>query len=621
MTVTATRPQKRSICGRVFVAVHRCVSPLHHMQKVLVETTSLAPYNVIEREIGGASMSEMRDEDLYQQIVYTYKRERKVAAVAKELHVPSAKVRRVLITEELWSSPTSRKIAALLNEGLKKEAIAERLQCSVKAIEFYLPYKRGAYGLGHQSDTAQRIEEYRKRKAQASSSQVFQNNNSESRLQEKYMQQDVSHLYHQVMQKPPMFMRLRLELINDGKADASTLRLYGKAKEGFTRDILVSSCFTLHQLHYAIQRSFGWQNWNDHCYTLDQETMLSLLHATSKDEKQTPLFVDWEKVCGIYFRYPITNKNDLHWDDDYDGSKSIRSWLRDQYTGDFRYRGYAEHCLECKGALTTVRNCNPTVRVYPSFQEYKQATPEKPGGHEVPYDLVTFNEANIRYLGQLVQLLERLPVSDLLLPEGTTAQHDWQKIILKLGVESEDANKKYMKKVKDLKEAIRAAINTDDKAFYKAYGDYQNFVPHFNPHVIPIAQQLIYYYGNNWKVRITCQDIYYTKDGWDYPDENGWIRPPITEASYQAQTEVYDRNNETVSEKLRQKVLRCHLDRRPQCLAADGLNVMEDIKGLSEFAAFLIKIHDGEIGDREQLLEWARTQGWNGRMMKPENIL
>lgn len=565
-------------------------------------------------------MSEMPDVSLYQQIVDAYEREGKVAAVVKALHVAAAKVRRVLITEGLWSSPTSRKIAALLDEGLKKEEIAERLQCSVHAVEFYLPYKRGAYGLGQQSNTAQRIEDYRKRKAQASSSQVFHNDNSESRLQKKYMEEDVNHLYQQLMQKPPMFMKLRLELINDSQTDENVLRMYGKAKEGFTRDILVANDFTLHQLHYAIQRAFGWQNQNPHCYTFPGETMLSLLQAMSKGRQQTPLLVDWEKVCGVYFRYPIFDENDLHWDDDYDGSKSIRSWLRDQYTGGFMYRGYAEHCLECKGAMTTVRNANPTVRVYPTYQEYIQATPEKPGGREVSYDQVTFNEANIRYQGQLTQLLERLPVSELLLSEETTAQQGWQEIVLKLADESDTANAEHMEAVKDLKEAIRAAIDADDKAFYHAYGNYQEFVPQFDPHVIPIAQQLIYYYGNSWKVRITCQDIYYTKDRWDYPNEHGWIRLP-TEASYQAQTEAYDRNNENVIEELRQKMIRCYLDRRPQCLAADGINVLEGVNRLSGFADFLLKIHDGDPEKREKLLEWARNQGWNGRILKPENIL
>ncbi|MBR6268914.1 MAG: hypothetical protein IKR28_11380 [Selenomonadaceae bacterium] len=578
-------------------------------------------------------MSEIPDGNLYQRIVECYLKEKKVAVVAKELHVPASKVRRVLITEGLWSSPTSRRIAALLSEGLKKEEIAKKLHCSVHAVEFYLPYQRGAYGLSTPSDTAKRIEGYRKRKAKASSSQVFFNDNPESRLQGKFIleqrkeEMDVSQLYQKMMQKPPMFLKLRLELVDDGKTDESALRMYGKATEGFTRDILISSNFTLHQLHYAIQRAFGWQNQHPHFFTFPKDTMMVLFQALAKEGQKTPLYADWEKVCGIYFRYPITNESDLHWDDDYDGTKSIRSWLRDQYTGSFYYRGYAEHCLECKGAVATVRNANPSVRVYPSFQEYKQATPENPGGRMVPIDEVTFNEANILYLGELVQLLERLPVAELLLPAGTTAQQSWQEIVNNLIDTAAAANAENMEKVKCLKEAIRDAIDLDEEAsektFCKAYGDYQRFVPQFDPHVIPIAKELIYFYDYEagWQVRITCQDVYYTKDGWDYPDENGWVRPPITEASFQAQTEAYGRNNETVSEELRQKMLQCHLDRHPQCLAADGLSVMEGVKGLSGFADFLLKIHDGDIEEREQLLEWARNQGWNGRTLKPESIL
>ena len=68
-------------------------------------------------------MSEMPDKNLYQCIVECYQEQRKVAAVVKELHIPASKVRRVLITEGLWSSPTSRKIAAFLSKELKKEEI------------------------------------------------------------------------------------------------------------------------------------------------------------------------------------------------------------------------------------------------------------------------------------------------------------------------------------------------------------------------------------------------------------------------------------------------------------------------------------------------------------------
>ena len=219
-----------------------------------------------------------------------------------------------------------------------------------------------------------------------------------------------------------MFLKLRFELVNDGNANDSVLRTYGKVKEGFTRDILISSDFTLHQMHYAIQRSFGWQNQHPHFFTFPKDAMISLFQALAKEGQKTPLYVDWEKVCGIYFRHPIRNE-------------------------------------------------------------------------------VTFNEGNILYSGELIQLLERLPVAELLLPEGTTAQQGWQVIVHNLIDTDAAANAENMEEVKFLKEAIRKAIDlekTDEKAsermFCKAYGDYQRFVPQFDPHVIPIAKELIYFY-------------------------------------------------------------------------------------------------------------------------------
>ena len=68
-------------------------------------------------------------------------------------------------------------------------------------------------------------------------------------------------------------------------------------------------------------------------------------------------------------------------------------------------------------------------------------------------------------------------------------------------------------------------------------------------------------------------------------------------------------------------MVHCFLDQRPQCLSADGINVMDDIGGLSGFTDFLIKIHDEDIDKRKQLLDWAHDQGWNGKILKPQNIL
>lgn len=59
-------------------------------------------------------------------------------------------------------------------------------------------------------------------------------------------------------------MRLHLELKDDYLSDYQKrmLRRYGESISGdsITRDILIPSDMPLHNLHYAIQKLFGWQN-------------------------------------------------------------------------------------------------------------------------------------------------------------------------------------------------------------------------------------------------------------------------------------------------------------------------------------------------------------------------
>lgn len=45
------------------------------------------------------------------------------------------------------------------------------------------------------------------------------------------------------------------------------------------------------------------------------------------------------RLCGILFRFPFGNDEEIHWDDDYDGKKSIRTWMREKYTNRCNLRG------------------------------------------------------------------------------------------------------------------------------------------------------------------------------------------------------------------------------------------------------------------------------------------
>ncbi len=96
----------------------------------------------------------MINEGSYQQIIDAYQEMGSISAVQKRLRVSEVKIRRVLITEGLWSSKTSRQIWALADKGMSLQEIAETLNTTQKAVEAYMPYRRGSYEAGAQSAAA-----------------------------------------------------------------------------------------------------------------------------------------------------------------------------------------------------------------------------------------------------------------------------------------------------------------------------------------------------------------------------------------------------------------------------------------------------------------------------------
>ena len=108
----------------------------------------------------------------YQMIIDAYKENSSIKEIAENLGVSVTKVRRVLITEGLWSSRSSRKVGELHQQGLSTGEIAEQLGISNKAVESYLPYSKGVYGDNNRSDSAARSEAYRERNAAAADRQV-----------------------------------------------------------------------------------------------------------------------------------------------------------------------------------------------------------------------------------------------------------------------------------------------------------------------------------------------------------------------------------------------------------------------------------------------------------------
>ena len=109
-----------------------------------------------------------------EEVEKAYELTKDINETAKLLGVSSGKIRKVLITNGLWSNSRSEEVGKLFKEGLSPEKIAKKLNISVKTVNAYLPYSKGDYLGDYRSDNALRIEKMRdNRKAASFSDRVL----------------------------------------------------------------------------------------------------------------------------------------------------------------------------------------------------------------------------------------------------------------------------------------------------------------------------------------------------------------------------------------------------------------------------------------------------------------
>ena len=271
-------------------------------------------------------------DELYQSIIDTYLQTDSVKETAKLLDTYPIKVRRVLITERLWSSRTSEEIGVLWEMGMTVPEIAEALCLSEKNIQSYLPYTRGQYGGENRSNTAIRSGIYRERMHMAANSQFVKKSSRKASGRQKGDRTMVSK-----KQKIDSVICLHLELADSEieGADEPIVK-YAKVKKSISRDVLVPEDITLHSLHYVILKLFGWQNGHLHSFSLPEDDFQKLTGDR---------FDKYSKLCGVYFRFPTDDYEDLYWDDDYEEGRSFSTWLRSKYTGPYVYGGTGDYYL------------------------------------------------------------------------------------------------------------------------------------------------------------------------------------------------------------------------------------------------------------------------------------
>lgn len=251
-------------------------------------------------------------------------------------------------------------------------------------------------------------------------------------------------------------IRLHLELKDEYLSDEQKrmLKRYGESKTGdsITRDILIPSDMPLHNLHYAIQKLFGWQNSHLRSFYLPEEIYDALTERTVKG---------WSDLVGILFQPPSEAENDIFWDDDYE-SGSFKGWLKRKYIGPYIYGGWMENEAVAKQDIQELLEHFKTVEVKESFADYWKR--KEDGSSEL-------------------KIIKKAPLIDLTIEEMDTA------IYIEGGTES-------LLERLEVNEILAAQHESID-----------------NDNLFPVTKELIYNYdfGDNWIIKITkyknCQDL------------------------------------------------------------------------------------------------------------------
>ncbi len=351
----------------------------------------------------------------YQRIVEAYRQMDSVQQVSGELGISVVKVRKVLITEGLWSSPSSRSVGELYEKGLSTAEIAQQLHMTEKNVQAYTPYARGNYGAEFRSESSQRSKEYRLRKQECLSKQVVQRDRSQNDC--KYRKtQEAFDMESTTAERKTMQLHLELVMPDIAPEEKAELFKLAKISHSLSRDILVPGSMTLHALHFAIQKAFGWQNSHLHHFLLPDEVFQQLCQNS---------FSKWGQLSGILFRFPTENLEDLYWDDDYDGHTSINTWLKRKYCGPYLYGGESEHYLGCQKNLRAFYKHFPRVDIHVPFDVFSQNRSGNMVEKTISPKDATIEEMNrsIDFGSDLGELLERLTLGDLMTAE-TNAFHN-----------------------------------------------------------------------------------------------------------------------------------------------------------------------------------------------------
>ena len=599
-------------------------------------------------------------ESIYNQIVKAYGECPSVQAISLVLGVSKMTVQRVLITEGLWESKRSREIVELTKRGKTADEIAKELFLSLKCVQNYMPYKRGM----HQervTANSKIAREKRKRMKVALDGQYskFARKDISDRIQidEKVLRNERERFENMVKNmgelltkknRPnisakkyiPSILKLRFELVNYDNScldmteeDKVILKKYAKMQEGFVREALVPSEMSLNALNYMIQRLYGWQNSHLHRFTLTKDTFNAI--TAQGDIKE------WERLCGVLFRFPNEDYVDQYCADDYDGMQSFKTWLKNKYSGaELPFSlgdSYLDNQLQVE-AFEKMRQSHATMKKATTMDELLQAVDIGGDGED---------------------LVERLSLYELLCPEYVKIFVDKWLSNIAMEIKSKQAlavhfdalGGEYLALLEGMSELRKRRITQAEmeriikgrvkvtgipkspveqiyldnkKDIYLLEKDCREILSAFEPKILPLTDTLLYQYdyGDGWCVKITCLDGYYINDWWDFPAENGLRLASVEMKDVIKDWEFFDcREHKRITGDYAETLRSIASKKAPVCVYADGLALLDDVGGIGGFVEMLKTLHSDNKEEAESMREWANNQGWFGRSVKVENML
>lgn len=582
--------------------------------------------------------------DLYQCVIEDYADTHSVRKTAANCHTSMVTAQRILITAGLWSSRSSRQVKELLEQGKSAEQIAGELHLTKDAVYACMPYSRGLYGM-QQTEDAKYSKEYRKRMetaeigmhrgsefatADSATSETFSELSSlaalrfdDATIKEYARLADEEEDIAADNSNYEALYALHLSLVDSCHRDEENMGLepeekgellrLAKADHAISRDIIVSGKMSLHALHYAIQQLFGWQNSHLHNFYLSEEDFERLTAGR---------LGGYTDLCGILFRFPDGDMSDTCWDDDYKKGVSVKTWLRKKYTHSNLQLSVGDSWLGNLWGIEKFRERYPDftddtrlkdidAKVFLE-QSFNYLTERLEVGelfrlHASPGEAKDVRAWKGRQLGKVQLLKEDIDSEngfyDIEKLKNAAAQlRGWRQSRSQLEEMSWLRSDSFRKQVeREYGMSLDAVLQMHDEQIEIWLDECMDMMWLLNIDVSPFFDSIYYRYdyGDDWCVKIDVKEVYRRKEDAGYVDSAG----------------------QGVAAGLDDVLQKVDAKGKPECVAADGLNLVDDCGGIYGYLNMLRTINGKDREEAAGMRQWARGLGWTGRKSRAENML